>query len=183
MQRVRLIVMIACLLVAADATGWAQANGSTSEAAAGIDRGLQTPDLAAQAGRLTEEVRSLKIELLTFRLELQQAKLAQLGREFEIARTAERQLEVQEQKINQELTEFDQRLGETDLEPSERSQLETSKARMTQRGQQALQTQRRAILEQQAEVNQRLAREQEQWQKLVAKAKELGLQVNENEVK
>src|SRR5262245_20869977 len=183
MQRARLIVMTACLLIVVAATGWAQTNGSTATPTVGNDSGRQTPDLAALVRQLAAEVRSLKIELLKFRLESQQAKLAQLEREFEQARTAERQLTVQEQKFNQGLATFDERLGETDLEASERAQLESSKAKMTQNGQQQFHTQRQQVLDQQAEVNQRLANERELWRKLVDKAKELGIKVDESGMK
>jgi hypothetical protein len=54
---------------------------------------------------------------------------------------------------------------------------------MTQGGQQKFHTQRQQILEQQVEVNQRLANERERWWKLVSQAKELGIKVDESGVK
>ncbi|MGH9833405.1 MAG: hypothetical protein ACREBD_10980 [Blastocatellia bacterium] len=183
MQRARLIVTTVCLVIVTAITGWAQTNGQTAGPTAANDPARQGQDLAALVRQLAAEVRSLKIEMLKLRLESQQAKLAQLEREIEQEQKGKQRLDTQEHEFNQELAGIDERLRETDLEASERAQLELSRARMTQGGQQKFYTQRQQILEQQAEVNQRLANERELWRKLVGKAKELGIKVDESGVK
>jgi len=175
--------MTAGLLIAAAVTALAQTNNSTAGPSAGNDPGRQAQDLTALVRQLAAEVRSLKIDMLKLRLESQQAKLAQLEREIEQEQKGKQRLDTQEHEFNQELAGIDERLRETDLEASERAQLELSRARMTQGGPQKFHTQRQQILEQQAEVNQRLANERELWRKLVKQAKELGLKVDESGMK
>src|SRR5215813_304059 len=105
--------------------------------------------------------------MLKLQLESQQAKLAQLEREIEQTQKSKQRLEAQERGFNQEMAEYDERLGQPDLEASERSKVETVKMKMTEGGQRRLYTQRQQIAQQEAEAKERLAREQEQWQKLV----------------
>ena len=185
MQRARLIVMTACLVIIAAVTGWAQTNGktvgTTAAPTAANDAARQVPELAALAQRLAAEVRNLKIEMLKLRLESQQAKLAQLEREIEQAQKVKQRLEAQESGFNKEMAEYDERLGQPDLEASERAQLETVKMKMTEGGRQRFDTQRQQIAQQEAEVKERLAREQEQWQELVKQARTLGIEVGEKQ--
>jgi uncharacterized protein YlxW (UPF0749 family) len=185
MQRARLIVTTACLVIIATVTGWAQTNGKTAAPTAAPtaanDAARQVPELAALAQRLAAEVRNLKIEMLKLRLESQQAKLAQLEREIEQAQKDKQRLEAQESGFNKEMAEYDERLGQPDLEASERAQLETVKMKMTAGGRQRFDTQRQQIAQQEAEVKERLAREQEQWQELVKQARTLGIEVGEKQ--
>src|SRR5262249_33252210 len=116
MQREKLIVTTICLLITGATTSSAQTGNST----AASDPRLQQSDLAAQVRRLAAEVRSLKLEMLKLQLESQQAKLAQLEREIEQTQKSKQRLEAQERGFNQEMAEYDERLGQPDLEASER---------------------------------------------------------------
>lgn len=177
MQRVRLIVTTICLLIACATTDWAQTGNST----AASNPKQQAPDLAAQVRQLAAEVRSLKLEMLKLRFESQQAKLAQVERELEQTQISKRRLEAQETGFNRELAEIDERLREPDLEASEQTQLEAAKVKMAQGGQQKLYSQRLRLAQQEAEIKERLAREQERWQELVEQARKLGIEAGEKQ--
>jgi chromosome segregation ATPase len=118
------------------------------------------------------EVRKLRLEVLSDRLERQQAKIAAAEGEIERMEALRRQSEEQEREVQQQIAAIEQQLRETAPSAENLSQLEAFRAQSRAAGLEVQDSERRRISEREAAARQQLRQEQLRMEALQAALKE-----------
>jgi chromosome segregation ATPase len=170
--------------ISAQAQTVASSGGRVSpeaSASATLNQGAENPAaLTALLNQLAHEVKTLKLEVCKLQLELQREKIAQLEGELQQAQIDKERMGEREGELKQEIAAVEQHLGQATLPAEERTELEAAKAALLAHGPAKLQAEQQRIAEQEAEVLKRLEQEQQRWQELVEKGKELGIEASES---
>jgi hypothetical protein len=128
--------------------------------------------------QLSVEIRKLRVDLHKLQLDAQEGKIAQLGRELEQAQSDQRQLQEQEQAFNQEIADLDKRASQPT--PAEgQVGAEAAKAGLLRNELERLRTEQQKIAQREAELAKLLGREQQRWQELIERGKQLKVEASE----
>jgi hypothetical protein len=179
MKLARSFTATVSLLILTSIASFAQAVDSNNTPSPGPSN-QQTSNLLVVVKQLAAEVKSLKAEVIRLKLELQLSKVERLECELQEVRAAKQRVEAQDNEFQREMAALDERLSQPVYENEERIELETAKAKLMERGQPRPRATQQQIWRQEAELSQRLAREQETWQESVEKAKKLGIEIPES---
>jgi hypothetical protein len=119
------------------------------------------------------EIRSLRIEMLQYRLELMAAKVPILERELEQARIEQQVLDEEQRSEAQEISSIDSHLNDVAVEPAEREDLETRRNALVARAPVRFRTGSTLLVQREAQAREELARHQQRMQVLLEQARRL----------
>jgi len=179
MKRARSFTATISLLILASITSFAQTVDSNNQANSNASN-QQAANLSVVVKQLAAEMKTLKTEVFKLKLELQQAMMERLERDLQEVRANKQRMEERGNEFQREMAALDERLSQPIYENEERMELENAKAKLMERGQPKPRAADQQVSQQEAELSQRLAREQEIWQEMVEKAKKLGIEVPES---
>jgi chromosome segregation ATPase len=140
----------------------------------------QASNLLLAVKQLAAEVKTLKTEVFKLKLELQQSKVERIEHELQEVRASKQRMDERDNESRREMAALDERLSQPIYENEERMELEAAKAKLTQSAQPRPRAGQPQISQREAELSQRLAREQETLQEMIEKAGKLGVEVPES---
>src|SRR5438105_1384209 len=129
MKRSIFTTTMICLLVAVTMAApiAAQSGHASASSQSPTPHPTADADLTVLVQQLSQEVKTLKLEVLKLQVELQQSKVTQWEHELEKTQAEKRQAEVQEREITHELAELEEHLSLASLTPEERAELSAAK--------------------------------------------------------
>ncbi len=152
-------------------TMWLMAAGAILAAA---HAAAQDPSPEAAIRRLETDLRTVQVELLHCRLEIQSGKVAWLERELAQAAEEKQRLERSEQLLSLEVRQVEQRLTDAALDADERAELEAQRSEALGKHIHQARVALDAAGRRQAAIGSQLQAEQIQLQSLWQRAAALG---------
>jgi hypothetical protein len=134
-------------------------------------RAQETKDPLTLLMQLSTELKSVQLEVLECRLEMQAAKASQVEREWKQARFEQQRLEASERQQNRELAQLDQQLAQPGISQETRSELETFRNELLQETLPKLRSERSSTGQNDAELAERLRVERQLLQQLRDRAR------------
>lgn len=129
----------------------------------------ESPDTLAWLKFVAAELRELRREVLADRLERQEVRVGALEFQLRQSRSERQDGEEVQRAQNQELLQLEQQLADPALSPEDRTQLESIRAEAASREQ----TDRGLLAQKEAQISEKLRREQQRLDALRAVARSL----------
>jgi prefoldin subunit 5 len=178
MKRSLLTVTVAFLSILTSTVSSASAQTAAhSKGGASFD-GVAAPQNADNSAvwlkQLIAEIRELRRDLLEQRVENLEATIGQLESELQQVEADQRRLPGEERAQSHEIAALDEQLAQSTLSPDERAELEASRNELAAGGMKRLRAETLSLTQRSAKLRERLQQSQQQRQKLIERAKEMG---------